>query len=704
MDAADECQVRLFGTPRVAMNDKGVVVGPARRRAVFAALAMNPGRLVPRDELIAAVWGDDPPAKVAGSVYTHISALRRVLGAMSTPSGEPILTATRAGYCLNIPPDRIDVIRFADLLGEAEGCHYEHDLAGEREALRNALAIWQNAPLADVPGPAAATHRARLIEQWLNAVERLAELRLADGEHAEVAAELAERAREYPLRENLHRLLMQALWQDGRTDEALHAYHQARQAIVDATGIEPGPALTLLYERIRSGRPDAPRQAHRWGADAPQLPPRAVPFVGRRTELDVVDRALKDLTGGRGGSLLIEGEPGAGKTALLLEVIAAARAADVTVLWSTTDELAAMTSVELVHGTPLGHEPPGSVDGVNQLDRCTAALTAFATRSPTVIVTDDFHCARDHIVTILRDLHRATAHLPLLLIVAARPHPRSDEFQRVVDDIALDGEVLTLAPLTADELRALAESTLGHAPTSEHVMSLDERSGGNPAYARFLLDCLPQFREDELRELVSAQHVSLSRRTQRVLTTVALLGGSVPVDAVAVAMDQHGDSLREAIDQATTSGVLVRDGERIGFRIPLVREAYEQKTPSSIRTLVRQQLAARLAEAGIAVEVVGELLLQTSGALQAEWVPEWVLASVAQLSEAAPATATELLRRAVRQPLVTAAQRAAMLAALARLLLPPWPGPVGVDGSVEPPMLRSSRRRDHGAESPMRAR
>ena len=682
---SDQYQVRLVGVPRIQLPGSDVAIGPAQRRAVFAALALRPGQVVPRDELVAAVWGDDAPAKVTGSVYTHISALRRVLDKIPAPSGQPVLTASRAGYCLTVPAERIDVFQFTRLLEDARRCGSLRDTDGERKALGEALAIWQDEPLAGVPGPAAATQRARLTELWLSAVERHAELRLADGRHEEVVAELAELVCDHPLRENMHRLLMLAMWQGGHADDALAVYRQGKQLIADAAGIEPGRALTEVYERIKAGERPSPRTCGPGARRQVQLPPRAQPFVGRAAERERIGQALAAVGRGRGGSLLVEGGPGTGKTALLLETVAAARAAGHTVLWSATDELAAMTSVDLVCTAAEANATAGVVDGLHQLDRCKSAVLALAAQAPTVIVADDCHWARDRIVRDLRDVLDAAAGLPLLVILGARPYPRGAELQRVVRRIRAGGGCIELGPLSPGELHELGSAMLGRALTPDAVATAHRLTGGIPGYARSFLAVDGHARLggrdhetgpvsapgcQALVELITAQYSVLSAPTMRMLATAALLGGSVPRAALAVALDAAPGVLTEAIDEATTAGVIDADGDVVRFRIPVVREAFASRTPQSVRSVLHEELAARLARAGMAAELVGKLLLKAPGALVKDWVPDWLLASVAELGASAPSLATELLTRTIRQPFATEAQRAAMLAALTRILLP----------------------------------
>ena len=107
-----------------------------------------------------------------------------------------------------------------------------------------------------------------------------------------------------PLRERLHGLRMLALYRSGRQADALGAYRRARDGLVNAIGIEPGPELRRLHEAILRQDPslDLPLPA--------ELPPEleaGTPLVGRAEELDVLREHWRRARAGDGAELLITG-------------------------------------------------------------------------------------------------------------------------------------------------------------------------------------------------------------------------------------------------------------------------------------------------------------------------------------------------------------------------------------------------------------
>jgi hypothetical protein len=81
-------------------------------------------------------------------------------------------------------------------------------------------------------------------------VEDRIEADLATGRHAEVVGELRSLIAEHPFRERLRAQLVLALYRSGRQAEALEAYREARDTLVEELGIEPGPALQDLEARV----------------------------------------------------------------------------------------------------------------------------------------------------------------------------------------------------------------------------------------------------------------------------------------------------------------------------------------------------------------------------------------------------------------------------------------------------------------------
>ena len=267
---------RLLGPLEVSDDDRPIEIGRGRRRSLLALLLMHPNEVVSAERLIDELWGERPTATATKSLHVYISQLRKELQASA--NGEVVLTRGN-GYVAEVGPDDIDVVRFERLLADGRRLVADGDPARGGERLRKALALWRGPPLADFAyEPFAQGNIARLQEQRLVALEGRIEADLALGRHAELVAELEELVREHPLREGLRGQLMLALYRCGRQAEALEIYRAGRAAFVEELGIEPGPALRELQERILAqsaelAPPAAPRRPVRRRPGEPAAPP-----------------------------------------------------------------------------------------------------------------------------------------------------------------------------------------------------------------------------------------------------------------------------------------------------------------------------------------------------------------------------------------------------------------------------------------------
>ncbi|MFE6054727.1 BTAD domain-containing putative transcriptional regulator [Kitasatospora sp. NPDC056446] len=285
----------LLGALRVRRSGSTIELGAPRQRSVLVALLLRPDAVVPVDELISDLWGDEPPGSPVVTLRSYVSQLRRLLEpARETPT---VLLSRSGGYRLAIEPDRIDLWWVKHL----------HELAGKastpqraRDHLREALSLWRGEPLADLPGPLMDRERRRLSELRLTLREEL----LALDPSADRLPELESLAAEHPFRERLQALLIRTLHHNGRTAEARAVHDALHSRLVEHLGIEPGPDITALRHELD---PDP---------DPDQLPPSPEHFTGRRTQVADVARALADRTTPGLRLVTVTGMAGVGKTAL----------------------------------------------------------------------------------------------------------------------------------------------------------------------------------------------------------------------------------------------------------------------------------------------------------------------------------------------------------------------------------------------------
>ena len=340
-DDGRSLRVAVLGPVRAWRAETELELGASQRRAVLGLLAVRANQVVPRDELIDGLWGEELPASAVNALHVHVSRLRATLEpqrAHRAPS--QVLLATGTGYQLRLTPGQLDAAAFAERLAQARAARAKGDLAAAAVSFDASLGLWQGAALAGIGGPSAQIIRAGLGDQRLAAIEERIEVILALGRHGEAAHQLVELVREHPLRERFAGQLMLALYRSGRQAEALNAFADARRVLVGELGIEPGPQLRTLHARILAGDPSldvtvtvsvtgttATRLALP-AAERPtpaQLPADVAAFTGRSGELAALDR-LRTAPAAPTGAvestptacaiLVLSGTAGVGKTAL----------------------------------------------------------------------------------------------------------------------------------------------------------------------------------------------------------------------------------------------------------------------------------------------------------------------------------------------------------------------------------------------------
>jgi predicted ATPase/DNA-binding SARP family transcriptional activator len=303
-------EFRLLGPVQAVADGAVLPLGGPKQRAVLTELLLHGGGVVPRDRLVDAVWGEEPPESAKTSLQVYVHGLRRAIGVDR-------IETHGDGYRLRLEPEELDLSRFERLVAAGEQALSGGRPAEAAEDLAAAVRLWQGPPLADLADqPVARTAVPRLEELRLRAVELLTDARLALGEHEALLAELESLVAQHPFHERLREQQILALYRSGRQKEALDAYRAARRVLVDELGVEPGPALQELERAILRQDEDLlappaerPRQL--------RLPRAATSLVGRRLEVAAVAALLRrdDVR-----LLTLTGVGGTGKTRLALAV------------------------------------------------------------------------------------------------------------------------------------------------------------------------------------------------------------------------------------------------------------------------------------------------------------------------------------------------------------------------------------------------
>jgi DNA-binding SARP family transcriptional activator len=237
-------EFRILGPLEVLAGGSEVSLGGPKPRALLAVLLLHPNEVVPADRLIDELWGEDSPERASAALRVNVSRLRKALP-------QDVLATRSPGYVVRVEPDELDLHMFERLVEEGRSLLARGKVADASERLRDALSLWRGPALAEFAYESFAQAAiARLEEIRLAAVELRIDADLALGRHPELVGELEGLVAEYPLREDLRRYLMTALYRSGRQAEALDAYRDARRMLVEELGIEPSSGLQELERAI----------------------------------------------------------------------------------------------------------------------------------------------------------------------------------------------------------------------------------------------------------------------------------------------------------------------------------------------------------------------------------------------------------------------------------------------------------------------
>lgn len=677
--------LRLLGPVRAWHAGTEVPLGSVHRLAVLSVLALHANHAVSREELISAVWGDDPPASAVGNVYTYVSALRRALEPdRGRWSAGRLLASGGGSYCLHLPEADIDVFRFDTLRAEGRDRRLAGDPLGELAATETALALWHGEALAGVPGPYAAAQRLRLTELRLATVERHAALLLEVGRLDDAIAGLRRLVEEHPLRENLHGLLMTALHRGGRRAEALKVHRDLRELLIEQAGTEPGAALRSMRDEIL-GEPGAEPAPATTGGSAAEPPSD---FVGRRPEFARLRAAVADLDAGEGGSLWLEGEPGIGKSGLLTEGLRGAAGCG----WGVGDELAQRMPMSVLLEGLAGAAPDDMRDAVQRLraaagedgdviDQAVALVREACARGPLVLVADDLQWADEATLLAWRSLHQLTRHLPLLLIAASRPAPRHRALGLLRRSLVEQGaELLELGPLSERDAHELVRRLAPALPAASAARLVAD-AAGNPYYLRHLITASEDGGTGLTPSVIAAVGAHLDRfgeQTRQILRAIAFLGDGCTVSDLAAVTGRAAPELLHATEETFAAGTLVAASDRLlAFRHPVVRRVLHDGTPTALRVMLHRAFAERIAETGGDPDRVVAQLLAGPVPIDA-WAGRWLADHAGALSIRAPEATIAILRPATAQPSLDPAIRQTLTACLDRLLAaPPKPGTDG---------------------------
>ena len=653
-------RVSLLGPVEASEAATALELGGPKQRAVLALLALDAGRVVPFDRFVDELWHDEPPPQAAVTLRSYVSRLRRAL----EQAREPVQIVTRApGWLLGIDRGAVDVHQFTALLLKAED---EPDPLRRIGLLEEALELWRGEALADLDDPAfAVASRARLEEQRLAAMELTLETRLQLGRTEQVVADARELVSSHPYRERGWQALMLGLYRSGRQSEAIAAAREVKALLAEELGLDAAPETRDLEERIlrqdpalalpappvprvgpgRPGheRPDAEevvtsdRSVEQPDAGVPPWSSEAL--VGRLEETALLRDVVARAAAGRGGLVVLEAEPGQGKSTMLEAVADAherlgglvlrggAAVAGTPALWpwvTVVSQLARhLDTADATTGpmtTALALMQPGDVGPAPQGELMLSQtslyrgvldlLLALRLRRPVAVLIDDAHWADRDTLTLLALAVDELAPQGLLVAIALRTdEPGTLSARNALAAIRREHVVrLGLSGMDRSGVRALVRKLIDREPDPALVDLVHARSDGNPLFIVELVRLLAAERRLDVEAVRTALPPGvrevISRRIDRLPEdTVALLGAMAVVDRVAdldllaAVTGREPDGVLDSCETALVVGLLREEASSAGTGFVLAHDLVGQTMRDRLSATRRIRLHARIAEA-----------------------------------------------------------------------------------------------------------
>ena len=607
-----EClEVRLLGGFEV-LRDGGRVPQEAwqhRRGAeLVKLLALAPEHRLHRDQVIEALWPELPYDAALANLHKAAHFARRAIGGSDA------------------------VVVHAGRIALAPGAVVTTDV--ERFEAENDPALYGGQLLPED----------RYAEWVIEARERL---RLAYVRSLRARGWWEEVVTEEPADEEAHRSLMRGYADAGNRSAALRQFERLNASLAEV-GLQPGAETLALHNELARGP----------AAVAPIL--ERSTLVGRDSELETARGAWRKALDGRGGVLIVSGEPGVGKTRLCEELLAAVSAGG----WSTMrgaareeegplpyapiaealDRLLAarpdfafsLTSAaqaELARVTAASPAEPTDPEPRADRQRIFSSVAQVFARAAAergaVLLLDDLHAADEATLQLVHYLARTARYQRLLIVMSFRDRPRVPALDRTRSGLLEQRLVVSeivLSRLDREASRTIAEQVSNGPLADETAEAIFGLARGNPFFTEELAATVDSNGAVEVPghvyEILDSRLARLERTLVGVLARIAIAGSEVAVGELSslVGLEEH--DAYAALDSALTAGVLEEGDGTYRFRHPLLRDALERSLPDHRRLAAHRETAQRLASAGAApARVAGHLI---AGGQPSEAVP-WLL-------------------------------------------------------------------------------
>jgi DNA-binding SARP family transcriptional activator/tetratricopeptide (TPR) repeat protein len=662
-EVGSRLEIRVLGPVAIAWDGRVVDIGGAKARALVARLLIDRHIVVSVDRLVDSLWGDHDGQGAEIALRSTISRVRKRLRDAGAPGD---LIVTRApGYVLDAPADVTDANRFEQLVAEGRRQLSRRRPSEATRLLTEAQGLWRGQAYSEVRDePFARAEARRLDELFLAATETRIDAELTLGRHEGLIGELESLTSAHPMRERLWSQRMLALYRCGRQAEALRVFQDLRSILVAELGIDPGHDVTWMEHAVLTQEagldfPVPPERDDETMGDTPAADPRGryrfrtqataneSPFVGRSQESAVLRHWWGSVGAGEGRLLLVDGDPGIGKTRLVLELARAVDAGGALVLWGRCDEdpvtpfqpfaealsryfqslsadrISRMPDWQLTELSRLvlrlneyvpsleeeaGDAEPGRY---RFFEAVTATLDELSERRATLLVLDDLHRADQPTLLLLRHVLGSIgeAKFGIIGIYNDTEVPQNHRLRSMLVDFR------SVHPVETVHLQGLGRSAVEELTKSwpevpaDLVPRLCQMTDGNPLFLDEMLRQLRYERDgadtpvppnlnptEAIRELVARRVSRLPEDVIYLLQAAAVAGHQCEAGIVAEAAGLTPGQGLDAFDRAEESRLLRRVGDevqdRYAFSHALVRDAIYGELLRGRRARYHHQIAA----------------------------------------------------------------------------------------------------------------
>ncbi len=325
-----------------------------------------------------------------------------------------------------------------------------------------------------------------------------------------------------------------------------------------------------------------------------QIGERGPELLERSSALAALAGLLEDVSAtGRGRLVLVRGEAGVGKTALVRRFTA--DAAPARVLRGTCDPLYTPRPLgpflDIAHATG-GDLERAATSGVKPYEVAAAVMRELEGVEPSVVVVEDVHWADEATLDVLRIVARRVESLPTLIVATYRDDEldRRHPLRRALGELNHGDRTtrLPVEPLSPNAVAALAE------PHGVDAEDLYRKTNGNAFFVTEVLAADGAEVPETARDAVLARAARLGPQATELLEAVA----TIPPHAEHAILEAIVPGGVGAVEECLSSGMLLADGDVVFFRHELARLAIESSLPAHRRTDLNRRALAALEAAG----------------------------------------------------------------------------------------------------------